>query len=200
VSAMPSVLPVVAAVLACLYLPVPFIMAWFHAFDPVWKRMGVWSYLLHVPVYLSLVAATATLYRVWPAIAWPWHPAASALGAALVAGAFALLFSTHSQVDFRTLIAAPQVTGARDRALLTSGVYARIRHPRYTVLMVGALGNFLLTGYELLLAAFFLTTAATIIMTQLEERELVAHFGDAYRLYRERVPAFFPLPGHAAKR
>ena len=28
-----------------------------------------------------------------------------------------------------------------------------------------------------------------------EERDLVAHFGDTYRRYREEVPALLPVPG-----
>jgi protein-S-isoprenylcysteine O-methyltransferase Ste14 len=187
-----DVLSIVATVLACLYLPVPFIMSWFHLFDGVWKYMGPWSYLLHVPAYIALVVATASMHETWRESAWPWHPALAALGAVTVAGAFALLFATHASLGLRTAIAIPQVTRSRDRTLIETGVYAHIRHPRYTVLIVGSLGNFLLTGYELLLAAFCLTTAATIVMTHLEERELVDHFGTAYRRYRERVPAFFP--------
>jgi len=189
---MNGTLPVVATVLACLYLPVPVIMTWFHVFDPVWKRMGVRSYILHVPAYLALVAGTAALSPLWTASAWPWHPAVSVLGGMLVVGAFGLLFATHGSIGLATAMAVPQVTRAPGRALVTTGIYAHIRHPRYTVLMLGSLGNFLLTGYELLLAAFCATTAATLLMAQLEERELLDHFGDAYRRYMDDVPAFFP--------
>lgn len=188
---MPS-LPVIATILACLYLPVPLIMMWFHAFDRTWKRLGVISYAAHVPLYLGLVAAVAAMHPLWSSVAWPWPAMASALGAALVAAAIVLLFVTHGAIDLATLIAVPQVTRRRDRRLVTTGVYGRIRHPRYTMLMVGALGNFLLTGYAALLAALVVTTILTVAMARLEERELVAHFGDEYRRYRERVPAFFP--------
>ncbi len=189
-----NVIPVIATILACLYLPVPFIMTWFHALDGVWKRMGAASYVLHVPMYVGMVVAVWLVRGVWPAVAWPWHPAISTLGAVLVAAAFALLFATHGRIGFATLIVVPQVTQARERSLITTGIYARIRHPRYTMLIIGSLGNFLLTGYALLLAAFAVTTALTLIMSRLEERELLKHFGDEYRRYRERVPAFIPLP------
>jgi protein-S-isoprenylcysteine O-methyltransferase Ste14 len=39
------------------------------------------------------------------------------------------------------------------------------------------------------------TTGYILIAVQLEERDLVAHFGNAYREYRERVPAFIPFSG-----
>ncbi len=187
-----TMLPAIAAVFACLYLPVPFIMTWFHGLDRTWKRIGVVSYTLHVPMYLGLVVAVWSLREVWPVSAWPWHPALSALGVGFIAAAFALLFATQGRIGFSTLIAVPQVTQASDRSLITTGIYARIRHPRYTMLIVGSLGNFLLTGYPLLLLAFAVTTALTLSMSRLEEKELLKCFGDEYRCYRECVPAFFP--------
>jgi protein-S-isoprenylcysteine O-methyltransferase Ste14 len=188
-----SILATIAAVLACLYLPVPFIMTWFHVFDRAWKRMGAVSYVFHVPMYLGLVFAVWSLRGVWPAIAWPWHPALTWLGAGAIAAAFGLLFATQGRIGLSTLIAFSQVTQSRNRSLVTTGIYARIRHPRYTMLIVGSLGNFLLTGYALLLATFVVTTALTLIMSRLEEKELMKCFGDEYRRYRERVPAFLPL-------
>lgn len=185
-------LAVVATVLACLYLPVPIIMTWFHAFDGAWKRVGARSYALHVPLYLALVALVAALHGVWHAVAWEWPPWASVCGGVTVAAAFVLLFSTHGAIDFSTLIALPQVTDSPRRELITGGVYARIRHPRSAVLIVGSLGNFLMTGYAALLAAFVFTTTLAVAMSRLEERELIAHFGDAYRRYMGDIPAFFP--------
>lgn len=189
-----NALSVVATALACLYLPVPFIMMWFHALDGAWKRLGAWSYALHVPLYLAMVAGTAALHDTFRASAWPWHPAASAVGVVVVAAAFALLFSTRGHITLGTLIAYPQVTRSHNRDLIDSGVYDYVRHPRYAALIAGSFGNFLLTGYELLLAAFCVTTAATIVATRLEERELIEHFGLEYIRYRDRVPAFVPRP------
>jgi protein-S-isoprenylcysteine O-methyltransferase Ste14 len=37
------------------------------------------------------------------------------------------------------------------------------------------------------------TTGYILVAVQLEERDLVAQFGDRYREYRRRVPAFIPF-------
>jgi len=183
-----------ARVLACLYLPVPFVMLWLHGFHRVRGIVGRRWYALHAVVYAALVAATASLGPLWPALAWPFPVVVRACGAVLIAAALALLAGTYFTIDSWTAMAGPQTTGARDRRLVTGGVYGRIRHPRYTVLFVGSLGNFLLTGAPLLLAAAAVTIGLSLLVVHFEERELTDYFGDAYRRYRRTVPAFFPSP------
>lgn len=79
-------------------------------------------------------------------------------------------------------------------ALVTDGPYAVVRHPIYAGLLACALGlavawNSLLTlGLAVILAGPFALHAAV------EEQMFTAHFGDAYRDYRRRVPALLPLP------
>jgi len=38
------------------------------------------------------------------------------------------------------------------------------------------------------------TTCYILIAIQLEEHDLMAHYGETYRTYRERVPMVLPLP------
>lgn len=88
-----------------------------------------------------------------------------------------------------------QVYNARGK-LVTSGLYARVRHPQYT-------GIFIIT------AAFMIQwpTLATLILwpfvigmyynlARREERDAELEFGDAYRFYMERTPMFIPKWNH----
>jgi protein-S-isoprenylcysteine O-methyltransferase Ste14 len=76
--------------------------------------------------------------------------------------------------------------------LVTEGIYARIRHPRYLSVLLGLVGLALMANYfgiYVVVAAFVPGLYAIII---LEERELVERFGDAYRDYCKRVPRLIP--------
>jgi len=179
-------------VIFCLYVPVPLIMLWMHGAAALWPRLKRRAYLLHVPVYCGLVVAAAWSHRYIAAGAWAWPDAARAGGLVLVAAAFGLLAATYRRIDSWTAMAGPQITASSRRTLITGGVYGVIRHPRYAVLVIGAAGNFLATGYPLLLAAAAVTTMLTLILVRVEDHELERAFGDTYRQYRSQVPALVP--------
>ena len=75
--------------------------------------------------------------------------------------------------------------------LVTSGLYAWIRHPLYSGTLVALWSVPTMTGGRLLLAATL--TAYIAIGARLEERDLARRHGDGYRCYRERVPGYVPV-------
>jgi protein-S-isoprenylcysteine O-methyltransferase Ste14 len=76
---------------------------------------------------------------------------------------------------------------------IESDIYGLLRHPAYAAMDRLALAFGLWNGspYALLLAVLFVAVWHPI-WYGIEERELVARFGDDYRAYRERVPAVVP--------
>ena len=84
--------------------------------------------------------------------------------------------------------------------LVTDGIYAWIRHPQYAgigIIIIGALIQWP-TLLTLVMAPVLVASYARL--ARKEERELEAHFGEAYQAYRERVPAFAPLRKHRMQR
>jgi protein-S-isoprenylcysteine O-methyltransferase Ste14 len=79
--------------------------------------------------------------------------------------------------------------------LITAGPYHWVRHPLYTVgvTLFGAVGLMAANWFILLFAAITLL-AIRLVVIPLEERELVARFGDAYREYVRRNGALLPRP------
>lgn len=76
--------------------------------------------------------------------------------------------------------------------LVTDGIYATIRHPQYAGLFLAILGSLIWwpSAITMLMAPVLLWNYYRL--ARREERELEAQFGEAYRQYRERVPAFVP--------
>jgi len=79
----------------------------------------------------------------------------------------------------------------KDHQLITSGPFTIIRHPMYVGLILAAFGALLIyftwtTVYFALFAPF------TLIRSRREETALSAEFGEQWREYCRRVPAFIP--------
>ncbi len=76
--------------------------------------------------------------------------------------------------------------------LVTDGIYATIRHPQYAGLFLAILGSLIWwpSIITILMAPILLWSYYRL--AKREERELEVQFGEAYRRYRERVPAFVP--------
>lgn len=76
--------------------------------------------------------------------------------------------------------------------MATAGLYNRIRHPQY-VGFIAVMFGFLLQWPTLLtLVMFPVLVVMYVRLARSEEREAILQYGDAYRLYMKRVPAFFP--------
>lgn len=86
--------------------------------------------------------------------------------------------------EHQHLTAAPE-------ALHISSIHRFVRHPWYFLALL-----FLWSRDQYLnqTVFYFLATAYLVIGSRLEERKLVHQYGDAYRIYRRKVPGLFPLP------
>ncbi len=78
------------------------------------------------------------------------------------------------------------------KRLVTSGLYARVRHPMYLGALLFLWATPVLYALDLLLC--ILATLYLIFGMYVEERRLLAGFGSAYESYRSRVPALIPVP------
>jgi protein-S-isoprenylcysteine O-methyltransferase Ste14 len=112
-------------------------------------------------------------------------------GFALIGADAYLLTRVELAMGGNRLVGQAELTETGE--LATTGLYARIRHPRYLGMMATVLGCCLLVGSRNLwaaAAAWWLVALGTI---GLEERELRRRFGAAYADYAGRVPALVPL-------
>jgi protein-S-isoprenylcysteine O-methyltransferase Ste14 len=78
--------------------------------------------------------------------------------------------------------------------LALDGPYARTRHPQYLGFVLIMFGFLLQWPTLITLLMFPILLVMYARLAKREEQEMLMRFGDAYRLYRERTPAFLPWP------
>jgi methanethiol S-methyltransferase len=88
----------------------------------------------------------------------------------------------------------------RTRELADSGPYAHIRHPQYAGFILIMIGFLLQWPTLITLLMFPILVGMYVRLAKREERDALAEFGEAYRLYAARTPAFVPRLGTARSR
>lgn len=170
---------------------------------PAFKRW--WTRYVPRPIerttYVALASAALALllwqWRPLPTVVWeissqPWR--GILYGASF--GGWGLVLVSTFLIDHFHLFGLRQVLDHRRGSepagpeFRTPSLYRHVRHP----LMLGFLIAFwvapTMTVGRILFAAG--TTAYILIALRYEEHDLVAHFGDRYRRYRQRVPMLIP--------
>ena len=157
-------------------------------FSPAYRLVynGLAVILLLPPVWLTWRYSGAPLWH-WPIwVAWP--------ATLLALAGFAWSMVWYDGMDFIGLRQwrLGRQGQANNEKLSLSPLHRHVRHPWY------ALGLLLMWTRDLN-AAWLVTTLVVsgylIVGSRLEERKLIAIYGEAYRRYRERVPGLLPWPG-----
>ncbi len=76
--------------------------------------------------------------------------------------------------------------------LRVDGIHKFVRHPLYTGTLIFVWGLFLIFPYLSNLVAVSVISLYVVIGVKEEERKLVLQFGEAYKLYRRKVPMLVP--------
>lgn len=76
--------------------------------------------------------------------------------------------------------------------LIISGVHRYVRHPLYSGTFLFIWGLFIIFPSASLLISNAVITGYTLFGITLEEKKLVADFGDQYLLYKKKVPKLVP--------
>jgi len=190
------------ALLMVVALP-PALLFWLvvHPFARFWRRLGAaWTHALLWPI---LVLGMVVLFS---QRGWLLHAEYGTSGILVVAGVMLIGFSAwmlailRRHLTLATQMGMPELSLLRAQRLLTEGIYARLRHPRYVQMEIALLGWALIANYLAGYLVFLGSVPAVYLIVLLEERELLDRFGDAYEQYSRRVPRFFPRIGRPAPR
>jgi protein-S-isoprenylcysteine O-methyltransferase Ste14 len=109
-------------------------------------------------------------------------------------GLVSVTFWTWTQVTLDTQWSA-QLQLTKDHHLVTTGPYARMRHPLYTAMDGWAAALALLTANWIFVGMAALSIAALVGRVPREEQMMLEAFGDEYKPYMQRTGRFFPKLG-----
>jgi protein-S-isoprenylcysteine O-methyltransferase Ste14 len=179
----------------------PAILFWLviHPLVHFWRKLGpTWTYaIVGTPMLLAMFGmflARATLL----AMEFGTRYALAALGVLCLVGAGRLRLLIREQASLWLISGLPELAPDRQASgLLSEGIYARIRHPRYVQIALALLGWTLVANYLATYVVLAVWLAAIYPIVALEERELRERFGEAYEVYARRVPRFVPSIGRA---
>ncbi len=123
--------------------------------------------------------------RFLPVAAWPFW-----VGAALCAAG--LLFTVWARLHLGRNWSAT-VTIKRDHELVTSGPYALVRHPIYTGILLAFIGSATAQAEVRGILAVVLAFWSFWYKLRHEECWMYDQFGEAYRVYSQRVAPLVPF-------
>lgn len=172
-------------------LPIPIYWLILHPFNSFWRsRVRAAFWFAGLTAWICGGAALWFSRQALLAITNPPRIAIAA-GFALIAIEAYLFVRVERELGARRLVGHAELTGTGQ--MFSSGLYAHVRHPRYTGMFSALLGAALLAGSQVLWIVLACWCPFALLAIGMEEKELAARFGASYKAYRKRVPAFLPF-------
>lgn len=156
------------------------------------EREG-WGYAIVRAISSIALIAFLVLYAINP----PWLDVLSVpfpgwlrwLGIALGAVSFILYIWAQATLGKAW---SPHLQTRAQHLLITTGPYARIRHPMYLALIGYMTGIALVTANWFFLALLVVSIVVLALRIPKEEQMMVEQFGEAYEIYMQRTGSLFP--------
>jgi protein-S-isoprenylcysteine O-methyltransferase Ste14 len=184
----------VAGLLVCsVYCTIPLFWLVFHPFVERWRHYGRKAYLAIIPAWGIFIAAAFALG--WPLrhlhlyesrVAW-------VMGALFILAGLSIYRSASQGFDRAKISGLAELELAQhEQRLVITGIRTQVRHPIYLGHLCEVMGWTLATGSLALCGLLVFAAITGAIMIRKEDAELEQRFGDAYRQYRDSVPALLP--------
>ena len=170
-------------------------MGWFviHPLAGFWRRRGpAATYVVVVSFAVSVATLLFQFRKPLLRVEFGFNWILTAVGLVCLACAIVLEHYYRRQLTVGTLLGLPEVSTKHESRLLTDGIYAKIRHPRYVGVSLELLAFSLFVNYLATYVVALALLPMLYLIVVLEERELLNRFGAEYERYTRRVPRFIP--------
>jgi protein-S-isoprenylcysteine O-methyltransferase Ste14 len=188
------------AVMMIVWVP-PAIAAWYliHPFTRFWRRLG--TVAAFCIIYSLLISACLLLWEFSPVLIGRdlgFQPLLLVLAVPAAAVGAVIARRRRRHLTQRVLVGVPEISRNAKGRLLTDGIYARTRNPRYLEFLAFSLAYVAFANYVGTWVLFALTFPAIHLVVLLEEPELRERFGEEYEEYCRRVPRYLPRRGRTS--
>lgn len=190
---MHAVLDIAGLAICSIYCTIPLFWLVVHSFVRRWREHGRRSHAVIMPVWAVFIAVAFVLgwrfrhvhlYQNWAA----WLP-----GVLFILMGLSIYRSAFQGFDRAKMSGLAEIDPLQtDQQLVTSGIWAQVRHPIYLGHFCEVFGWCLGTGSLALVALLLFAVVTGAFMLRMEDDELEQRFGEMYRVYRRSVPAFLP--------
>lgn len=170
-----------------------------HPFAAFWRRLGKGaSFTIVSLICIALAVVLGMQHERLLAVHWGYRIPLMVIGFTLYALAAWGEQQIRKTLKFRTLVGVPELSNDDSGELLTDGIYAHSRNPRYVNIIIATLGLALVLNYPVVYLTTALLVPGLFVVVLFEEREMRARFGEPYERYCQEVPRFLPKLGQGS--
>ena len=124
---------------------------------------------------------------------YPLHPIAFAFGTAAMVIGNRLFYRSHADLG---LYWSPSLEMREDHVLMTTGIYARVRHPMYSAMFLQGIGQLLFLPNWIVGPAWLVTFGILYLFrVRREEQMMRDRFGESYEKYMQQTGRLIPRLG-----
>lgn len=164
-----------------------------HFFSGFYRKIGIFTYITPLVTWGPFVWLVLRHREALIAYRSEVPAAVQGFGILVFLSGLFLQLWTLKLLRVWGIMGLPEVTTLVKGRVITQGPFGVVRHPTYLSHTIMFAGIFLMTG---VFAVGIITLVDIVVINTmvipLEDRELIARFGNEYSSYREKVPAFFP--------
>lgn len=183
----------VAWILYCILHSV-FASSMFKGFAHEWMHGHYKYYRLYYTLFAALTFVAILIYQVTMSSYQLFEPTTTSLVLGIIIASLGLTVMCMCIVKYFMQLSGLKglIENTNTNELMITGIHKVVRHPLYSGTFVFVWGLLLIFPLVSLLIADTIITVYTLIGLHFEERKLEKEFGEAYKIYKQKVPMIIP--------